>query len=72
RVKRVVTIENHVVSGGLGSAVAEVAARGGYAIRWKQVALPDAFCVSGSIPYLTELYKMRSGDIAETASSLFE
>lgn len=72
RVPRVVTIENHVVSGGLGSAVAEVAARGGYAIRWKQVALPDSFCVSGSIPYLTELYKMRSVDIAATAFSLFE
>jgi transketolase len=72
RVPRVVTIENHVVSGGLGSAVAEVAVRGGYAIRWKQVSLPDAFCVSGSIPYLAELYKMRSVDIAGAALSLFE
>jgi transketolase len=72
RVPRVVTIENHVRSGGLGSAVAEVAVRGGYAIRWKQVALPDCFCVSGSIPYLMEKYKMRSNDIAETALSLLE
>jgi transketolase len=72
RVQRVVTIENHVINGGLGSAVAEVAVRGGYAIRWKQVALPDCFCVSGSIPYLTELYKMRSVDIAAAALSLIE
>jgi hypothetical protein len=31
------------------------------------VALPDAFCVSGSIPYLTEHYKMRACDIVEAA-----
>jgi transketolase len=71
-VPRVVTIENHVLSGGLGSAVAEVAVRSGFAIRWKQVALPDAFCVSGSIPYLLEFYKMRAGDIAEAALTLLE
>jgi len=72
KVLRVVTIENHVLRGGLGTAVAETAVEGGYAIRWKQVALPDCFCVSGSIPYLTELYKMRAGDIAQAALGLFE
>ncbi len=72
KVPSVVTIENHVLRGGLGTAVAETAVEAGYAIRWKQVALPDCFCVSGSIPYLTEHYKMRSGDIAQAASSLFE
>jgi len=72
RVKLVVAIENHVASGGLGSLVAETAVRGCFAIRWRQVALPDAFCVSGSLPFLAEHYKMRAGDILEAALSLLD
>jgi transketolase len=42
----VLTVEEHVRTGGLGSAVAEVLAEAGYLApkRFRRLALPDAFC----------------------------
>lgn len=70
RVPRVVTAENHVIHGGLGSAVADLAVDEGVSIRMKRVGIPDCFCESGSLPYLAEHYKMRGVDIAATAEQL--
>ncbi|EJW97346.1 1-deoxy-D-xylulose-5-phosphate synthase, partial [gut metagenome] len=43
RFKRVVTVENGVVKGGLGSAVVEFMADNGYTPRVKRIGVPDTF-----------------------------
>lgn len=70
RVPRVVTAENHVTHGGLGSAVADAVADEGMAIKLRRVGIPNCFCESGSLPYLAEHYRMRGVDIAEQAEGL--
>jgi transketolase len=70
RVPRVVTAENHVVTGGLGSAVADTAVAEGLSIRLTKVGIPDCFCESGSIPYLVKHYGMGPDHIATAAREL--
>ncbi len=67
RVPCVVTAENHVVTGGLGSAVADLAVEAGLRVRLRKVGIPDVFCESGSIPYLVRRYTMGAPDIAAAA-----
>ena len=67
RVPRVVTAENHVVTGGLGTAVADCAVASGLPIRLRKVGIPDCFCESGSLPWLAQHYKMTAADIAAAA-----
>jgi transketolase len=70
RVPRVVTAENHLVTGGLASAVADAVTEAGAPIRLRRVGIPDCFCESGSLPYLAERYRMRAEDIAAAAREL--
>ncbi|MBA3848350.1 MAG: transketolase family protein [Planctomycetes bacterium] len=70
RVPRVVTAENHVVSGGLASAVADAIVDAGLSVKLKRIGIPDCFCASGSIPYLIERYRLRAVDIADAARSV--
>jgi transketolase len=41
---RVVTLEEHSIIGGIGSAVAEVLAESGHAAKLRRIGLPDSFC----------------------------
>jgi len=41
---QVVTIEEHSIIGGLGSAVAEFLAESGKAVKFSRIGLPDSFC----------------------------
>jgi len=70
RVPRVVTAENHVVTGGLGSAVADLAVEAGLAVKLRKVGIPDCFCESGSIPYLVQRYRLGAPDLAAAAREL--
>jgi transketolase len=70
RVPRIVTAENHVVTGGLGSAVADLAVEAGLSIKLRKVGIPDCFCESGSIPYLVKHYRLGPADIAAAAREL--
>ncbi|HYE07970.1 MAG TPA: transketolase C-terminal domain-containing protein [Planctomycetota bacterium] len=70
RVPRVVTAENHVVSGGLASAVADAIVDAGLAVKLRRIGIPDCFCASGSIPYLIERYRLRAVDIADAARAV--
>jgi transketolase len=70
RVPRVVTAENHVVTGGLASAVADAVADEGVAVKLKRVGIPDCFCDSGSIPFLIKKYDMDAPSIAAAARSV--
>jgi transketolase len=70
RVPRVVTAENHFVTGGLGSAVADAVVDAGLAVKMRRIGIPDCFCESGSIPYLVERYRMTANHIAAAALEL--
>jgi transketolase len=70
RVRHVVTAENHVVTGGLGSAVADLVVEAGLRVKLRKVGIPDCFCESGSIPYLVKRYGMGPAEIAAAARAV--
>lgn len=72
RVRHIVTAENHIVTGGLASLVADTVADAGLAIRLKRIGIPDRFCESGSIPYLIKRYNMDATGIANAAKSCLD
>lgn len=68
--KRIITIENGVIAGGLGSAVLEFMADHGYAPQVKRIGVPDQFIEHGSIPELYKLCGMDADSIAEIIRQL--
>ena len=62
--KCVITIENGVIAGGLGSAVLEFMADHGYTPFVKRIGVPDQFIEHGSIPELYKLCGMDADSIA--------
>lgn len=68
--KCVITIENGVIAGGLGSAVLEFMADHGYAPQVKRIGVPDQFIEHGSIPELYKLCGMDADSIAEIIRQL--
>ena len=61
--KTVITVEDGVRNGGLGSAVAEFMADKGYTPRIKRIGIPDRFVEHGSIPELYNLCGMDAESI---------
>jgi transketolase len=57
----IVTVEDHMVTNGLGSAVAECVAESGVACRLKRLGIPDVFSIIGPPP---ELYHHHGYDAA--------
>jgi transketolase len=51
---RLITLENHVVTGGLGSLVAETLFEAGLVRPLRRVGIPDRFVECGSLPFLQE------------------
>ena len=69
----VVTVEEHNVIGGFGSAVCEIAAETGSGCRVKRIGLEDCFTtVVGDRQYLREVYGMDGKAIAEKAEALLK
>ena len=68
--KRIVTIENGVIKGGLGSAVLEFMADNGYTPRVKRIGVSDRFIEHGSVPELFRLCGMDSDSIAEVLKEM--
>ena len=54
RVERIMTLENHVVVGGLGSLVAEALFEAGLQRPLVRIGIPDRFIECGSLPFLQE------------------
>jgi transketolase len=52
RLERVVTVENHSIVGGLGSAVAEVLAESGSSTRLTRLGVPDVWAPAGSLQFV--------------------
>ena len=67
--KRVITVENGTVQGGLGSAVMEFMSENGYSPKIKRIGIPDKFIPHGTIP---ELYEMCGMDAESIRNVLTE
>jgi transketolase len=67
----IITIEEHSIIGGLGSAVAEVLAETGEYIPFRRIGIKDSFCSQiGSRDYLSKVYSLSVDDIIDTVHSL--
>lgn len=65
---RLITIENHVVTGGLGSLVAEALFESGTIRPLHRVGIPDRFIECGSLPFLQEQCGMTVPQIVALAN----
>jgi transketolase len=65
-----VTVEEHTVIGGLGSAVAEVLAEAGLGIRFKRLGLQDLFATTAPYEELLALYGLDAQGIAQSVREL--
>ena len=64
-VKVLCTLEDHSVSGGFGSAVAEQLSDAAIATPLIRIGWPDQFIEHGSVPILREKYGMTAQAVAE-------
>ncbi len=64
--KYVITLEDGVVKGGLGSAVAEYMAQNGYTPHITTIGIPDVFVEHGTTPELYKKYSMDSDAVLQT------
>ena len=69
-VERLVTIENHVTTGGLGSAVAETLVEHRIPRPLTRLGLPDQWLECGSVASLQEKYGLTVDRLAETVRDL--
>lgn len=68
--RRIITVEDHEVMGGLGSAVAEVVAQSGKACAFKMLGHQDAFSTIGLQEDLLAMAKIDANGIAETIAEM--
>jgi transketolase len=64
-----VTVENHVVTGGLGSAVADLIVSCQTKNRLIKIGIPDQFIECGSLPYLHGKYGLTAANIVSTVTA---
>jgi transketolase len=69
KTKNVITVEEHSIIGGLGSAVAEVLAESQPA-KLRRIGTNDRFGVSGKMDELLDLFELRAHRIVSTANEL--
>jgi transketolase len=73
KTRAIVTIEEHSIYGGLGSAVCEaVAESAGERIRVRRLGVRDVFGESGEADQLLELHGLTAPHIARAAEALLE
>ncbi|WP_438733677.1 transketolase family protein [Enterococcus sp. AZ128] len=68
--KAVITIENHSITGGLGSAVAEVLADNGLAVPLTRIGVDERFGQVGTPDFLQEEFGLTTKQILEQIKSL--
>ncbi|KPL21662.1 MAG: hypothetical protein AMJ93_09100 [Anaerolineae bacterium SM23_84] len=66
----VLTVEEHSITGGLGSAVAEVLAEAGQGVRFRRLGIPDQFPTTGPYEELVAYYGLDAAGIAQMARGL--
>jgi len=71
--RKVITVEEHTIIGGFGSAICEMAAEAGSGCRIRRIGLNDCFTtVVGDRQYLREIYGMDGKAIAEKAEAFLK
>lgn len=68
--KALITLENHNIYNGLGSAVAEVLAEEGIRIPFRRLGAPDMTGEAGTTPYLLRKFGMDADAVVRTAREL--
>ncbi len=68
--RRIVTVEDHNVIGGLGSAVAEVVAESGKACAFTRLGIPDCFSMIGLHEDIMAFYKIDTNGIGKNVRAL--
>jgi len=68
--RRIITVEDHNIMGGLGSAVAEVIVESGKACAFRKLGVPDCYSIVGYPEDLYHFYKFDADGIVETVSEL--
>lgn len=71
KVKGIVTVEDHVMEGGLGSAVAELISDEDIKIKIKRIGLPDKFIEHGAQNILRQKYGLDSEGIYQSVKEIF-
>lgn len=66
----VITAENHVIDGGLGTLVIQSLYRAGVHKPLRHIGLPDQFIECGSVPHLQRKYAITADDIVDAARQL--
>ncbi len=69
KTNKIITLEEHQIFGGLGSAVAEVLSQN-YPVKMKIIGMPDCFGESGTPDELLQKYKLDKDSIFEEALKL--
>lgn len=70
--RAVVTVEEHLVHGGLGEAVAAILAQAGCAPRFRIVGIPDEYTVTGSQADIFRHYGLTMEGLTETVRDLMQ
>lgn len=70
RTRAILTVEEHNIFGGLGSAVAEVIAESGLGVRFKRWGIQDVYTKTGEYPELLATYELDAEGIAKQARQL--
>lgn len=68
--RRIITVEDHNIIGGLGSAVADVIAESGMGCAFKKLGLPDTYSVIGLQEDIMSYYGYDENGIVEAAREL--
>ena len=72
RTYNILTIEENVISGGFGSAVAELLAEEGlYNVRIENIGLPDSFIEQGPQDLIRSIYGLDSNGIIERVKKIY-
>ncbi len=70
--RRIITVEDHNISGGLGTAVADVIAASGKGCAFKKVGIPNTYAIVGYPDDLLAYYKMDANGLIETVNEIMQ
>ena len=68
----IITVENHSIIGGLGSAVAETLMEAGIGLPFKRVGIQDQFCEGGTTAYLMNKFGIDHIGIRAAAQNVLD
>ena len=65
-----ITVENHSIIGGLGSAVAETLVEAGIGMPFKRIGIQDQFCEGGTTAYLMNKFGIDQAGISAAVKNM--